>query len=81
MFGGVIDACPTDVFKWNGEGCFSQDVQLCSMYYVMVIREVTTHDPKVFTVFLLDKGILFFPFIMLRRFPWRAVRRVEVQLD
>ena len=60
---------------------FSQDVQLRSMCYVMVIREVTTHDPKVFTVFLLEKGILFFLFIMLKRFPWRAVRRVEVQED
>ena len=59
----------TDVFTWNGEGCFSQDVQLCSMYYVVVIREVTTHDPKVFTVFLLEKGILFILFIMLKRFP------------
>ena len=45
-----------------GEVCFSLDVQLRSMCYVMVMCEVTTHDPKVFTLFPPRKGYPHLPF-------------------
>ena len=51
VLGSVIDARPhlpldIDVFLCDGEGCFIRDVQVCSMYFVMAICEVSTHAPK-----------------------------------
>ena len=40
-----------DVIYWYGESCVFQDVQLCSMYFVMTTYEITPHAPKVFTVY------------------------------
>ena len=45
------------------------------------ILEVTSHVPKVLTVFLLRKWFHFFFFVLLREFPWRAFRRAEVEED
>ena len=53
------------ISKWNGEGCFIRDVQLCSMCFVMAVNDVITHDPRVFTVFFFEMESFFF-FIQLR---------------
>ena len=65
MFGGVVDVCsrlPHDI-----DGCVFWDVQLCSMYCVMAIYEVTTHN--IFTVSFFVDSVPFFLFILLRISP------------
>ena len=56
-------------FEKSGEGCCFRNVQLCSVYFVMAVHEVTTHTRSIFTVFLFEKGISFFFFILLRVSP------------
>ena len=44
----VLGRLPLDIIflKWNGEGCVTWNVQLSSMFFVMVIYEITTHGQK-----------------------------------
>ena len=46
-----------------------QDVQLWYIHFMMAIFEVTTHAPKIFSVFSWEKGVLFFIFTLLRVSP------------
>ena len=72
VLGSVVDACSRvsahqqETVEW--ENVFILDVQFCSMYFVLVIFEVTTLAPKVFTVFCQGS-------------PWRVFRRVGVEED
>ena len=72
MVGGLVDACsrlPHDVVLWNGECCFIRDVQLCSLYFVMAVYEITRHVPIVFTVFFFENCVFFFFFILHKASP------------
>ena len=74
-----LASCHRPMFSMSGERCIIGDVQICSLCFVMAMYEITTHTPRVFTVFFFRKCVFLLLFHLAQGFAKRAFRHVCVE--